>query len=45
VKPTLDPAEFNIGNFRNRRKRTDPWAQFFKSRENLKTAVKQLERL
>jgi bifunctional non-homologous end joining protein LigD len=45
VKPSLDPAEFNIGNFKNRRKRTDPWAKFFESRENLKTAVKELERL
>jgi bifunctional non-homologous end joining protein LigD len=45
VKPSLDPAEFNIGNFKNRRKRTDPWAQFFESRENLITAVKELERL
>ena len=45
VKPSLDPAEFNIANFKKRRKRTDPWAQFFKSRESLKAAERELERL
>jgi hypothetical protein len=45
VKASLDPAEFNIGNFKNRRNRTDPWGQFFTSRENLKAAEKELQRL
>ena len=45
VKTSLDPAEFNIGNFKSRRKRNDPWAEFFASRENLKAAQKELERL
>jgi len=45
VKTSLDPAEFNIGNFRNRLKRTDPWQEFFKSRENLRAAQKELQRL
>ena len=45
VKTSLDPAEFNIGNFKNRLKRTDPWQGFFKSRENLKAAEKELQRL
>jgi bifunctional non-homologous end joining protein LigD len=45
VKTSLDPADFNIGNFKNRRKRSDPWKQFFASRQNLKAAEKELERL
>jgi bifunctional non-homologous end joining protein LigD len=45
VKPSLDPAEFNIGNFRNRLKRSDPWQGFFKSRDNLKAAETELQRL
>jgi bifunctional non-homologous end joining protein LigD len=45
VKTSLDPAEFNIGNFKNRRKRIGPWAEFFTSRENLKAAEKELQRL
>jgi hypothetical protein len=45
VRTSLDPAEFNIGNFKNRMKRTDPWAGFFTSRENLKAAEKELQRL
>ena len=44
VKPSLDPAEFNIGNFKTRRRRADPWGQFFTSRQNLKAAEKELER-
>jgi bifunctional non-homologous end joining protein LigD len=44
VKTSLDPAEFNIANFKNRLKRTDPWEGFFKSRENLKAAEKELQR-
>jgi bifunctional non-homologous end joining protein LigD len=45
VKTSLDPAEFNIGNFKNRRNRPDPWEKFFASRENLKAAEKELQRL
>jgi bifunctional non-homologous end joining protein LigD len=45
VKTSLDPAEFNIGNFKNRLNRPDPWGKFFASRENLKTAQKALQRL
>lgn len=45
VKTSLDPAEFNIGNFKNRRKRIGPWAEFFTSRQNLKAAEKELQRL
>jgi bifunctional non-homologous end joining protein LigD len=45
VQTSLDPAEFNISNFNGRRKRPDPWAQFFSSRENLRMAEKALQRL
>jgi len=45
VKTSLVPSDFNIGNFTNRVKRTDPWQGFFKGRENLKAAEKELQRL
>src|SRR5215469_1784398 len=33
VRPTLDPSDFNIGNFMSRVKRKDPWEDFFRSRQ------------
>jgi bifunctional non-homologous end joining protein LigD len=45
VKTSLNPTEFNIGNFKTRRSRPDPWGQFFASRENLKRVETELERL
>jgi bifunctional non-homologous end joining protein LigD len=45
VEPTLDPASFNFGNFRNRLKRKDPWADFFESRQNLSAAIDRLKRI
>jgi bifunctional non-homologous end joining protein LigD len=45
VKPSLDPATFNIGNFRERLKRKDPWANFFESRQNFAAASKRLSKL
>ena len=45
VKPSLDPATFNIGNFRERLKRKDPWATFFESRQNFAAALKRLNKL
>jgi bifunctional non-homologous end joining protein LigD len=45
VKASLDPASFNLGNFRERLKRKDPWAGFFKSRQNFAEAVKRLAKL
>ena len=44
VKPTLNPANFNIGNF-VKLKRKDPWANFFSSRQNLKSAIATLKKL
>jgi bifunctional non-homologous end joining protein LigD len=40
VKPSLDPASFNMANFAKRAKRKDPWEDFFKSRQFLKAAIK-----
>jgi bifunctional non-homologous end joining protein LigD len=45
VRPSLDPASFNLGNFRERLKRRDPWANFFKSRQNFVAASKRLNKL
>ena len=32
VTPKLDPSSFNLGNFRSRLKKKDPWADFFDQR-------------
>ena len=45
VKPSLDPTTFNLGNFRERLKRKDPWADFFRSRQNFAAASKRLDKL
>jgi bifunctional non-homologous end joining protein LigD len=45
VKPSLDPTTFNLGNFRERLKRKDPWANFFESRQNFAAASKRLNKL
>jgi len=43
VKPFLDPAKFNLDNFRARLKSKDPWADFFQSRQTLKNATARLK--
>lgn len=45
VKPTLDPGDFNIANFEKRLKKADPWADFWKSRQDLKPAMHALKRI
>lgn len=45
VKPSLDPASFNLGNFRARLKKKDPWGDFFKSRQTLGAATEKLTRI
>lgn len=45
VKPGLDPANFNMGNFPQRLKARDPWSGFFKSRQPLGPAIKALQKL
>jgi bifunctional non-homologous end joining protein LigD len=42
VKPSLDPARFNLGNFRARLNKKDPWADFFQSRQTLASAIARL---
>jgi len=45
VKPTLKPADFNLGNFRKRMKKADPWSDFFAHRQSLKDAARSLKTL
>jgi len=39
ITPMLNPANFNLGNFRNRLQEKDPWANFFESRQSLRRAL------
>ena len=43
LKATLDPSNFNIGNFGKRLKASDPWKNFFKSRQSLKDAMRSVK--
>jgi len=45
VERSLDPADFNLGNFASRGKGSDPWKHFFASRQSLPAAAGKLERL
>ncbi len=45
LKPSLDPADFNLGNYQKRLKRANPWKDFFKDRQSLKTATLLLKNL
>jgi bifunctional non-homologous end joining protein LigD len=45
VKPTLNPSDFNIGNFAARMKRADPWEDFFHSRQAIKNVAGMLRKL
>ncbi|HTO86680.1 MAG TPA: non-homologous end-joining DNA ligase [Thermoanaerobaculia bacterium] len=45
VKPTLKPADFNVGNFGKRLGKSDPWADFFESRQSLDGALSAIRRL
>jgi len=36
VKPSLDPADFNLGNYAKALAGPDPWKDFFKSRQSLR---------
>ena len=40
VTTSLDPSDFNLGNFADRMKRKDPWADFFSSRQSLTKAMR-----
>jgi bifunctional non-homologous end joining protein LigD len=43
VGRSLNPADFNLGNFSDRRGVKDPWRGFFASRPNLKAAQSELK--
>ncbi|HEY2461314.1 MAG TPA: non-homologous end-joining DNA ligase [Candidatus Acidoferrum sp.] len=43
VKSSLNPADFNLGNFVARMKKRDPWANFFKNRQTLRDAQERLK--
>jgi len=45
VRPELDPADLNMGNFGKRLARKDPWADFWKSRQPLERAIKAVKSL
>jgi bifunctional non-homologous end joining protein LigD len=45
VKPTLDPADFNIATLFDRLERQDPWRDFFESRQALGPAIRALAKL
>jgi bifunctional non-homologous end joining protein LigD len=45
VSEKLDPASFNLGNFRARLKKKDPWQDFFSSRQTLSTAIARMKKL
>jgi bifunctional non-homologous end joining protein LigD len=42
VKPSLNPASFNLENFKTRLMKKGPWADFFKSRQNIQKAAAKL---
>jgi DNA primase len=45
VKPSLDPSRFNLGNFAKHLAASDPWQDFFKTRQTFGEAVKALHRI
>jgi len=45
VTPKLDATKFNIGNFGERLRRSDPWADFFRTRQSINAAAKSLGKL
>ena len=45
AKADLDPSTFNIESMRDRIKRADPWADFFRSRQTLTSALDKLTKL
>jgi bifunctional non-homologous end joining protein LigD len=45
LKASLDPANFNIGNFAEWLKRADPWKNFFREPQDFKAAAALLAKL
>jgi bifunctional non-homologous end joining protein LigD len=44
VKPSLNPASFQVGNYARRLQSPDPWTDFFRSRQSLERALARLGR-
>jgi bifunctional non-homologous end joining protein LigD len=45
VKESLDPSDFNLGNYQAKLKGEDPWADFFENRQSLKAATQALKKI
>lgn len=45
VKPGLDPADFNLGNYAVRVRQADPWEDFFDARQPIKDAAARVRKL
>jgi bifunctional non-homologous end joining protein LigD len=45
VRPTLDPSDFNLGNFGQRLAKKDPWEDFFANRQSLARAFRAVKNL
>jgi bifunctional non-homologous end joining protein LigD len=45
VSPKLNPAEFNLGNFTERLRKSDPWADFFRARQSIRSAANSVSKL
>jgi len=45
VRSLKDPATFNMKSFAKRLKKKDPWADFFRRKQSLRTALSGLDRL
>jgi bifunctional non-homologous end joining protein LigD len=45
VDPRLDPTRFNLGNYRERLAKPDPWEKFWSSRQKLERALAAVRRL
>ncbi len=44
VTPVLNPADFNLGTFRKRLEKPDPWGSFFRRRQSLQAAARALRK-
>jgi len=45
VTPTLNPSDFNLGNFLRRIEGSNPWKDFFRRRQSLDDAIRGIRSL
>jgi bifunctional non-homologous end joining protein LigD len=45
VSPSLDPSEFNLGNYTKRLSAADAWQDFFRNRQPLSAAINPLKKI